>query len=422
MKTKNRILLLAKPAALNSQGCKVRNIPAEETGSQREVEMRRWSLKVAATCAALATSFVGAALAQDADKRDGYHGAPRTEIWSPVPLQYTDTAKYKKAPPYVVGFSNASVDNTWRLAQLHAIEAAAAKHKDVIKQLIITDANNNPSKQVSDVEDLLQRGVDILLISASKADALDPVVTRAMKSGVPVIMVDRRVTSDNFVSFVTASDQVTGRLFAQWLVEKLHGKGNIIMLPGQAGASPAEIRIAAAKSIFNQYPDIKILDMQYTDWNPAKAKSIVSAMIQKYGDKINGIWNDSGVQGGGSIEAFVAAGYKPGTIPPATCADLNGCLRMAIENKVPVLNFDYPPAMGGAAVELALQVLSGASVPKLYFVNSNVVVSKGDETPSVRADMWAEDYVRLDKPMDLILSSGLGPNYDPKTFAADYPK
>jgi ribose transport system substrate-binding protein len=269
---------------------------------------------------------------------------------------------------------------------------------------------------------LLQRGVDILLVSASKADALDPVVTRAMKSGVPVIMVDRRVTSDNFVSFVTASDQVTGRLFAQWLVEKLHGKGNIIMLPGQAGASPAEIRISAAKSIFSQYPDIKILDMQYTDWNPAKAKSIVSAMIQKYGDKINGVWNDSGVQGGGSIEAFVAAGFKPGTIPPVTCADLNGCLRMAIENKAPVLNFDYPPAMGGAAVELALQVLSGASVPKLYFVNSNIVVSKGDETPSIRADMWAEDYVRLDKPMDLILSSGLGPDYDPKTFSADYPK
>ncbi len=384
--------------------------------------MRMWSFKVVATCFALTTSFVGAAFAQDADKRDGYHGVPRTEIWSPVPLQYADTSKYKKAPPYVIGFSNAAIDNTWRLAELQSIEAAAAKHKDVIKKLIITDANNSASKQVSDVEDLLQRGVDILLISPSKAEALDPVVTRAMKSGVPVIMVDRRVSSDNFVSFVTASDLVTGRLFAQWLVEKLHGKGNIIMLPGQAGASPAEIRIAAAKSIFSQYPGIKILGMQYTDWNPAKAKSIVSAMIQKWGHKIDGIWNNSGVQGGGSIAAFVAAGWKPGTIPPATCADLNGCLRMAIENKVPVLNFDYPPAMGGVAVEVALKVLSGISVPKLYVINSNIVVSKGDETPSVRADMWAEDYVRLDKPMDLILSSGLGPNYDPKTFSVDYPK
>ncbi|MCP4385292.1 MAG: substrate-binding domain-containing protein [Hyphomicrobiales bacterium] len=359
------------------------------------------------------------AVAQDLD---GYSGAPRTEIWSPVPLAYTDTEQYKKDPPYIIGFSNASVDNTWRLAQLHAIQAAAARHSDVIEKLIITDANNNPSKQVSDIEDLLQRGVDILLVSASKSDALDPVVSRAMRNGVPVIMVDRRITSDNFVSFVTASDEVTGRIFAQWLVEKLDGNGNIIMLPGQAGASPAELRIAAAKSIFAQYPDINILDLQYTDWNPAKAKSIVSAMIQKYGDDIDGIWNDSGVQGGGSIEAFVAAGYEPGTIPPATCADLNGCLRIAVENDVPVLNFDYPPAMGGAAVDLALQVLAGAAVPRLYFVNSDVVVSKGHETASVRADRWVEDYVRMDKPTDLILSSGLGPDYDPKTFSVDYPQ
>ena len=272
------------------------------------------------------------------------------------------------------------------------------------------------------MQDLLERGVDLLLVSASKADALDPVVSRAMRNGTPVIMVDRRITSDNFVSFVTASDLVLGRLYAQWLVEKLHGKGNIIMLPGQAGASPAELRIAAARSIFDQYPGIKILDMQYTDWSAPKAKTIVSAMIQKFGHDINGIWNDSGVQGVGALEAFVAAGWKPGTIPPATCADLNGCLKVAVENKIPVLNVDYPPAMGGVAVDLALQVLAGAKVPKLYIVNSDIVVSKGDETPSIHADRWAEDYVRLDKPMDLILSSGLGPSYDPNSFKADYPQ
>jgi ribose transport system substrate-binding protein len=381
--------------------------------------MKRW-LQAVAVIGLMAGLSAGEASAQE--EKTGYTGAPRTELWSPVELQYTDTSEYKKDGPYVVGFSNASVDNTWRLAQLHAIQAAAARHKDKIKQLLITDANNSPSKQVSDVQDLVERGVDILLVSASKADALDAVVTRAMRNGIPVIMVDRRITSDNFVSFVTASDLVLGRMYAQWLVEKLNGKGNIVMLPGQAGASPAELRIAAARSIFAQYPDIKILDMQYTDWSAPKAKSIMSAMIQKFGDQIDGVWNDSGVQGGGALEAFVAAGYKPGTIPPATCADLNGCIKVAVENKSPVLNIDYPPAMGGAAVDLALQVLSGAQVPKLYFVNADIVVSKGDETASIRADKWAEDYVQMDKPNDLILSSGLGPDYDPNSFQVDYPQ
>ena len=85
----------------------------------------------------------------------------------------------------------------------------------------------------------------------------------------------------------------------------------------------------------------------------------MSALIQKYGDQIDGVWKDSGLQGSGALEAFVAAGYGQGEIPPTTCADLNGCLKLAIENDIPVINFDYPPAMGAAAVELALQVLAG---------------------------------------------------------------
>ena len=138
-------------------------------------EVMRMLRRTFVTAAVALAAMVAVPLAQAQEQRDGYKGAPRTEIWSPVQLQYTDTAKYKKEGPYVIGFSNASVDNTWRLAQLHAIQAAAATHKDLIKQLIITDANNSPAKQVSDIEDLLQRGVDILLVSASKSDALDPI-------------------------------------------------------------------------------------------------------------------------------------------------------------------------------------------------------------------------------------------------------
>ena len=58
--------------------------------------MRLWNWKIVATCIAFTASFIAAAAAQDADKRDGYHGAPRTELWSPVPLQYTDTIEIQE--------------------------------------------------------------------------------------------------------------------------------------------------------------------------------------------------------------------------------------------------------------------------------------------------------------------------------------
>ena len=373
-----------------------------------------------ATLSLTALLATGAAHAQD--RRDGYQGASRTFLFSPVGQDFSDTTKYKKQGPYTIGFSNASVSNIWRVGLLHSIEKAAEDNKQMIKKLIVTDAKDDPAKQVADIQDLVQRGVDILIVSAATSQALDPIVTQTMKKGIPVVMVDRRVTSDNFVSFVTASDIALGRFTAQWLAETLKGKGEIVMLSGIAGASPAEQRLRGAREVLNSFPDIKVLDLQYTDWSPAKGKTVMAAMLQKYGKRITGVWADHGLQGMGAIEAFVAAGYPKGTIPPITCADLNGCLKLAVENNVPVMSYDFPPAMGAAAIRVALDVLAGKPVPKGVEVNADIAVSKGKETLSVRADRWAEDYAQMDKPLDLVLSTGLGPQYDPKTFKADYPR
>ncbi len=369
-------------------------------------------------------SVLGLSSAQAASKQ-GYQGLPRTFLWSPQFHKMTDCSKYKKKPPYVIGFSNASISNIWRVSMLHEIQYHAYLHRDKIKKLLITDANDNPSKQISDTQDLIQRGVDLLIVSAAQSAALDPIVTRAMRKGIPVVMVDRRVDSDNFISFVTASDLSLGRFQAQWIVEKLGGKGNVIMLPGLAGASPAELRIKAAREIWAQYPGINVLDMQYTDWSPAKGKKVMSALIQKYGKKIDAVWSDHGLQGSGSIEAFVEAGYKAGEIPPHTGADLNQQLKLAVKHKVPVMWINYPPLMGGIAVDVAMKVLEGASVPFIYEIPNQLIVSKGDETPSVHPNIYAEDYVKMDRTGDLILSLDIFeafPNYDPHNFKIDYPK
>ena len=345
--------------------------------------------------------------------------ASKSYLWHNGPVDFVDTSKFKKDPPYVIGFSNASISNLWAVGYLHALEYAAEKNKGLIKQVIITDANDNPTKQVADIQDLVQRGVDILIVRPA-TESVDAAVVRASKAGIPVVLGDRRVPTDNFVSFVNADDWAMGRNMAQWIVEKLGGKGNVVLLSGIAGASPAELRAKAAMEVFKSYPGIKVLDRQFTDWSPAKGKTVMAALIQKYGKDINGIWSDSGLQASGAIEAYVAAGFKDGEIPPVTCQDLNACWVNAIKHKVPMMSIDNPPAGGGTALEVALKVLQGTAVPHIYFIDTTVTVTKGDGTPSISPDMAAEDYARLDKPGDLILSTGI-PNYDPKTFKADYP-
>jgi ribose transport system substrate-binding protein len=242
-----------------------------------------------------------------------------------------------------------------------------------------------------------------------------------MKRGVPVVMTDRSVTSGNYVSFATCADAPIGRMMAQWLVEKLNMKGNVLILSGMAGASPDTNRIVPAMEIFKQYPNIKILDRVYTDFSSAKGKTETAAMIQKYGDKINGVFGQFGGQVSGSIEAFVDAGFGEGKIPAFTSTDYNGPMKLALKYKFPLFNFDYPPAMGGESVEIALKVLQGIPVAKIHSINSQLTLTEGDETASVKADQWAKDYIRADKPNDYLLSGGLGPSYDPATFKVDLP-
>ena len=352
-----------------------------------------------------------------------YEGVPRTFLWNPSAVDIYDASEFAQDGPYTIGFSNASISNPWRVAMLHGIEAAAERHADQLERFIITDANDDPSRQAADIQDLIAQGVDILLISPVTAEALDPVVRRAARQGVPVVLVDRAVTSDeHYITFVTASDQALGRISAQWLAETLNYEGQVVMLGGLAGSSPAENRIAAALEVFNQYPGIEVLETQYTSWSPANGKTIMSALIQRYGDEISGVWSDSGLQGSGSIEAFVAAGYEPGTIPPHTGGDFNAMYQLSVLNEVPMIGIDYPPAMGARAFDVLFDVLAGAGIPRRIEVNQQVVVTEGYETPSVQADIYVADYALMDRPGSVIMSSGVGADYDPETFSADYPR
>ena len=251
-----------------------------------------------------------------------YTGVARTWLYNPVLNETVDASQYKKEGPYVIGFSDASVSNFWRVAFRHATLWAAEQHKDQISRFIVTDAQDNPTKQIADIEDLLNQGVDLLIVSPTAEDALDAIVGRAMKQGVPVVLVDRNVKSPgNYVSYVPSSAAACGRIEALWMAEKLGGKGSIVMLGGIPGVSVAETRIAAFKEVLANFPDIKVLDFQWTDWDQGKTKDIMSALIQKYGDQIDGVLTDTNVTGAAVVEAYLAAGKTGKEIPLVTAGD-----------------------------------------------------------------------------------------------------
>jgi ribose transport system substrate-binding protein len=363
-------------------------------------------------------------LTEDKEESNGagaIYQVPRTYLWNPELTEMIDCRGFRRQPPYSLAFSNASTNNPWRIALLHSIERCAEENAEKLSRLQILDATDDPVRQARDIDALVSQRPDLLLVSCSEAEPLEAAVSRAHAVGIPVVVVDRRPSGVGFVSHVSASNIAMGRIMAQWLVEKLNGTGTIFMLAGRRGSSPAERRVAAAMEVFAQYPALTVAGLRYTSWLANEGQAAIRDMIQTHGIP-GGVWCDSGLQGSGSMQAFLDHGLPSDEVPIHTGGDVNRAFQLATQHNIPLASVEYPAAMGGRSLRIGLDVLGGKMVPRIVEVDATVVVSRGHETRSVRADVFVEDYVRWDRPAEFVVSHGLGSDYDPESFMATYPK
>jgi len=303
-----------------------------------------------------------------------------------------NTEKYKKTPPWTVGISNASVSNDWRVSFMAHVETQLKRYPEFGK-VYITNANDSPEKQMADIEDLLNKGIDVLILSAATDKALNPAVDKAMKKGVPVVVVDRKITTDNYVTFVANSDEVIGHKTMNWLAQQLGDKGSIVILSGVPGSGAAEARLAAVRSELKSHPNIKVLATEYVYYSVAKAKTTTASLIQKFGDKIDGIWTDGTSSNSGAIDAYVDAGLK---IPPISGDDTNRYLKQWAKYKFNGSGASIPVWMGAVAVDAAAAIMQGLPVPHEYWVPCLYITND-----------TLKDYVREDMPDGFLVDQRL---------------
>ena len=342
-----------------------------------------------------------------ADPRRGSRTGPIAELeWDPELVSTVDAARYRRQPPYRIGFSNASTSNPWRRAMLNSLSYATKINRGQIAEMPITDARDDPERQLAQIDDHVASGIDLLLISIASVNhvALSDRLGELARAGLPIVAVDRRPNDrSSLVSFVTASDHRIGRISALWLAEHLGGRGRVWMLSGLEGASPALRRQQAALAVFADFPGIKVENVSYTDWTEEGGAEAVRRVLAETLDPPDGVWCDSGLQGVGSVRHFLSLG---GPVPAHTGGDVNEMYRLCLREKVPMVALDYPASMGARALALALEVLSGATVPRRVEVPVRIVLPRGLETASVRGDTWAELHAAWDLPGDAILSQG----------------
>jgi len=301
------------------------------------------------------------------------------------------SGKKSVEPPdtgYVIGFSNFGVGNSWRVQMEAEFKARADQlvSDGVVSKYYMTDSNEDVDKQIADMHDLINKGCDAIIITAASPDALSPVCEEAMNAGIVVVSFDNFVTTDDVTAKVGVDETEFGKCGAQWLADKLGGKGNIVILDGIAGTSADTMRNEGAMSVFANYPDIKILGEAHAGWDYNQAKTVVEGFLSEF-PQIDGVWSQGGAMTQAALDAFIAAG-RP--LVPMSGEANNGLLKAWKENLDK--GFDSiapcdPAPMSATALDTAINALEGKLVQLHTIISLPVITSD-----------TLDDYVRMDLP------------------------
>lgn len=302
---------------------------------------------------------------------------PADQPW----LQYigedlVDTAKFAKAGPHTVCFSNAGVNNPWRVVGYTNMQAQVDAMGDAIDNFVHVDAEGSDDKQIADIEDLLAGGdCDILIVSPNTTAALTPAVERACEA-LPVIVFDRGVNTDCPITFI---HPIGGYAFgiegAEFIADNVDSGANVLMLRILPGVDVLETRYSAAKRIFDE-AGINIVGAEFTDGDNAKTKSIVEDYLQR--GQVDAVWMDAGATAVAAIEAFEDNGLE---VPPFNGEDQQDFLQKWQSMGLTAIAPTYPTFQWRTAILAAMKILDGEEVPGPEWVLPQ---------PQINADNLAE--------------------------------
>ncbi|MGC3996497.1 MAG: substrate-binding domain-containing protein [Anaeromyxobacter sp.] len=187
-----------------------------------------------------------------------------------------------------------------------AIADWQAKDKNVEFYLVTA---SDPQKQVNDVEDLMQKGINALVILAHDSAPLTPIVKKAYEKGIYVVSVDRGLTEKAENVYIAGDNPGLGRVSGEWLGAAMGGKGNVVVLEGIPCVINTE-RVEGFKQVMaKKYPGVKILDSQPAYWDTQKGLQIMENYLQKY-KQIDAVWAQDDDVLIGVLQAIKESGRK----------------------------------------------------------------------------------------------------------------
>ena len=279
----------------------------------------------------------------------------------------------KKQPKFTIGMSQCNLGEPWRVQMNLDIKNEAEKHPEI--SVIYKDAQNDSLKQRSQIEEYINAGVDLIIVSPKEAAPLTPPVAAAYEKGFPVIVLDRRVLGDKDTCFIGADNVKIGKAAGQWIVERLGGKGRIVELKGLMTSTPGQDRHSGFREGIkgSECEIIFEADMKWLE--PDARKEMESALARFRVIDLVYAHNDPGAHG--AYLAAKAAGREKDIFFVGIDA-LPHEGQVYVKQGVLQASFEYPTG-GREAILTALKILNGERIPKELTLRSRVFTKENVE-------------------------------------------
>jgi simple sugar transport system substrate-binding protein len=264
-----------------------------------------------------------------------------------------------------MGFSQVGAESGWRTANTKSIQDAAAA-ADV--DLKFSDANGEQENQISAIRSFVQQRVDVIAFSPVVRTGWDAVLLEAKNAGIPVILTDRAVDTqekDVYKTFLGADFVEEGRRAGDWVVKQYAsapGPVNIVQLEGTTGADPAIERDTGFADAIAANPNLKVIASQSGDFTRSGGKQVMEAFLKAH-PKIDLVFAQNDDMGLGAMEAIEAAGLTPGKDVKIVAVDATHDGMQALADGKFNYIVECNPLLGPQLMELAKKVVAGEPVP-----------------------------------------------------------
>lgn len=180
-----------------------------------------------------------------------------------------------------IGVSQCSGD-AWHQQMNQGMKAEAVLHPNV--SLDIADANYNNATQIKDIERMLEQGIDILIVSPNEAESLTPVIEKVYDSGIPVILVDSKINSDKYTTFIGTDNVQIGAISGHYVASRLTNGGKVAVIKGLEGSTSTTDREHGLDSILANFANIEIVAKMNGDWQTDLVFRDFGKILQEHPD------------------------------------------------------------------------------------------------------------------------------------------